>query len=377
VKPVIAIACAIVAFFAGLCWGGTIYVKPDGTGDAPTIGAAMDSAAVGDTLVLASGTFVGEGNHGLTIPDKNLTIRSETGNPDACVIDCEGEFGLELRDGSVVVKGLTMINAVGSALRMGTFSSVPWINLEVSDCTFTDCEGWGGAIWLYCDGEVIIRRCRFLSNSATGELGGGALHIDSDGYIRVWISGCTFYGNSGRYGGAIFCYYESLVTIRNSVFCHNSADQWGGAIAVADFAEVIGCTFFANSAPLGSAIGGGSQVVRCILAYGTGGSALYQHDPDYYPEVSCTNIYGNEGGDWVGLIADQLGQNGNFSACPGFCYWEMEPYDLHLCSTSPCLPGNHPDGANCGLIGALGQGCDCGPSGVEPTSWGAIKAMYK
>jgi hypothetical protein len=91
----------------------------------------------------------------------------------------------------------------------------------------------------------------------------------------------------------------------------------------------------------------------------------------------CTNIYGNEGGDWVGGLADDLGENGNFSACPSFCYSWAEPYDLHLCSGSPCLPGNHPDGVSCGLIGALGQGCDCGPSEAAPTTWGAIKAMYR
>ena len=26
-------------------------------------------------------------------------------------------------------------------------------------------------------------------------------------------------------------------------------------------------------------------------------------------------------------------------------------------ANSPCLPGNHPDGYDCGLIGALGEGC--------------------
>lgn len=29
------------------------------------------------------------------------------------------------------------------------------------------------------------------------------------------------------------------------------------------------------------------------------------------------------------------------------------------------------------VIGALGVGCSCGPSEVEPTTWGAIKSMYR
>ena len=35
--------------------------------------------------------------------------------------------------------------------------------------------------------------------------------------------------------------------------------------------------------------------------------------------------------------------------------------DFTLEACSPCLPGNHPDGDACGPIGALDEGCPCGP----------------
>jgi len=367
---------------AGLCWGHTIYVKPDGTGNAPTIGAAMDSAAGGDTLLLASGTFVGEGNHGLIIPDKNLTIISETGDPSDCVIDCEGDFGFVLEDCWVVAKGLTITNAVGSAVILNQFCSV---NLRVQSCIFSNSVGidgpaGGGAICCFASSEAEVRivGCSFLSNYGDR---GGAIFMEGGAYFYADIYGCTFCGNTALSGGAICCFTpEANVYIRNSVFCHNSADGQGGAVDLLDSStEIYGCTFTANSAPLSSAVsaGNGQSLAKCILAYGTAGPALYAEDPCCVPWLSCTDIYGNEGGDWVGLIADQLGQNGNFSACPSFCNYEIEPNDLHLCSASPCLPGNHPDGVICGLIGALGQGCGCGPSGIEPTTWGAIKAMHK
>jgi hypothetical protein len=367
-----------VLLSACLCWGGTIYVKPDGTGDAPTIAAAMDSAAVGDTLVLASGTFKGEGNRDLAIPDKNLVIRSETGNADDCVIDCEGAFGFSFVCGTAVLKGLTLTNGVWSALRVRTPEYDDWIELTVKDCTFSRWEGDGGAINIYGDGEVTIRRCKFLSNVGGAS---GAVSICAFAYLDVLIDGCAFCHNTADYGAAITCTtMEGSTYISNSVFCHNSAEQGGGAIGLGEAnPDIVGCTFFANSAPLGSAISGQMcwGCSHCILACGTGGCPIYADDPLGGAGTSCTNIYGNEGGDWVGVIADQLGQNGNFSACPGFCYWEMEPYDLHLCSASPCLPGNHPDGANCGLIGALGEGCACGPSATVPSTWGAIKAIYR
>lgn len=372
-------ALAIVMLASGVCLVGTIYVKPDGTGDAPTIGAAMDAAAVGDTVLLASGTFTGAGNRDLAIPDKNLVIMSETGGSDDCVIDFERNFGFYFENGTAVIQGITMTNAISSALRAWTFVPNSWIDLRVKDCTFSNCEGDGGALSIYCCGEVRIVGCRFLSN--VGGALGGAVYITAFAYLEAYIDRCTFCGNTADNGAAITCTtMEGGTYVSNSVFCHNSAEYSGGAIARGEASPgITGCTFFANSAPLGSAISGGlyGGCTRCILAYGTGGCAFYTDDPFSDPGFSCTDIYGNEGGDWVGNIAGQLGQNGNFSACPGFCSYDVEPYDLHLCSTSPCLPGNHPDEVNCGLIGALGHGCDCGPSGTEPATWGAIKAKYR
>ena len=71
--------------------------------------------------------------------------------------------------------------------------------------------------------------------------------------------------------------------------------------------------------------------------------------------VSCCDVYNNEGGNYVGL-SDRTGINGNFSADPIFCNVASGEYTLH--KQSPCLPGNHPNGEDCGLIGALEQGCD-------------------
>jgi hypothetical protein len=68
--------------------------------------------------------------------------------------------------------------------------------------------------------------------------------------------------------------------------------------------------------------------------------------------LTCCDIYGNAGGDWVGCIADQAGINGNFSDDPLFC--DIAAGDYHLDDSSPCAPANN----DCGvLIGVLGVGC--------------------
>lgn len=63
----------------------TIHVPAD----QPTIQAGMDAAANGDTVLVAPGTYTGDGNRDLLFPSKGLVVQSESG-PRASIIDCEG-----------------------------------------------------------------------------------------------------------------------------------------------------------------------------------------------------------------------------------------------------------------------------------------------
>ena len=87
----------------------------------------------------------------------------------------------------------------------------------------------------------------------------------------------------------------------------------------------------------------------------------------------CSDIFGNTGGDWVACIQGQLGTEGNFSRDPLFC--KPEEPDLRLRPDSPCLPGDHPDGVDCGLLGAVEGACPVSPA--KPSTWGRIKATNR
>lgn len=115
-------------------------------------------------------------------------------------------------------------------------------------------------------------------------------------------------------------------------------------------------------------------VERCVFAFGRSFGVI-ACSPGSQASLICCDIFGNELGDWTGCAAQQLGVNGNFSADPLFC--DIATRDLRVASCSPCVPGYHPDGYDCGgMVGALGIGCECGQP-TEPTSWGAIKSLYK
>jgi hypothetical protein len=73
----------------------TWYIQPDALGDAPTIQAGVDSAAAGDTVLVACGTYIDcthpcpwYGN-ACVVMKSGLTLRSETGGPDCVIIGAQ------------------------------------------------------------------------------------------------------------------------------------------------------------------------------------------------------------------------------------------------------------------------------------------------
>ena len=85
-----------------------------------------------------------------------------------------------------------------------------------------------------------------------------------------------------------------------------------------------------------------------------------------YVAPECNDVFGAVDALYSGL-PDLTGVDGNFSVDPQFC--DAVGDDYALAETSPCLPGNHPDGYDCGLIGALGQGCGPALANLAPAGF--------
>ena len=115
-------------------------------------------------------------------------------------------------------------------------------------------------------------------------------------------------------------------------------------------------------------MGASALIENCIIAFGAGGRAIDCYF-DSSATLSCTDVYGNTHGDWVGCIEAQQHVQDNFSLDPLFC--DAEGGDLTLDVPSPCCAENN---QACGLVGAWDIGCD---TPVDHTSWGALKAMFR
>src|SRR5512139_3387233 len=116
----------LLAAWAPTPSGTTLLVRPDGTGDYPTIQAAIDAAAEGDTVALADGIFTGTGNKDLDYHGKAITVCSQSGEAEACVIDCAGSGrGVNFHS----AEGPTSVLA-GIAVRRGSWAAPGGIRCE-------------------------------------------------------------------------------------------------------------------------------------------------------------------------------------------------------------------------------------------------------
>ena len=245
----------------------------------------------------------------------------------------------------------------GGALRVTGFATEN-APLAIARCEFRNskAEGSGGAISLY-KVEASIADCQYYNNEATA--GGGAYF----GYSEVSISESWFDGNIAtlRSGGAIYGNHYSLGS-ENSVFFLNQSEDDGpittgsaiGGEQGSDI-ELLSCTLSSNSSPSGGAavFAGWSSTLsmsRTIISGSIGGKAVKLHSSSTH-SMACSDIFGNEEGDWVDDIAGNLGVDGNFESDPIYC--DPSTGDFHLSAESMCTPQNSPCGE---LVGAMPEG---------------------
>jgi hypothetical protein len=278
-------------------------------------------------VLVAAGTYY-ENVHSEVV---NLTLVSESG-PELTVIDGGGAGRCVYVDRSKLVKGFTLQN--------GDATLATWHT------------GQGGGIYAFWYGD---------------------------------LRNLILKGNHAKYGGGVCIIALSWQSyLVDCLIVGNTAMNSGGGVYVSGDGEtdtdVAGCTVVGNGAPTGGNVYldaalpfyGSASIYQCVVTNSSQGVGIYWGGQWGCPIVCC-DVWNNAGGNYGGTCGDMTGTDGNISTDPLFCDPLSGNYTLDC--NSPCLPGNHPDGWDCGLIGKYGVGC--GPSAVEKTTWGAIKAMYR
>ncbi len=411
------IAVALLVLAPALGAAVTIHV-PD---DQPTIQEGLDAASAGDTVLVACGVYA---EHDIGMKT-GVWLRSEMGDPLCVTIDAQQEgrvMWCEGADGQTVIQGFTMTGGFATYAGSGRHSHIggglycddSLDGPKVIDCVFLKNESvsYGGGVHCGTSGVPFFRRCRFIENSSLHAAGGGAYSTCGLGELCTPVfkqcvfegnyagesgGGCSSYGvrgggaltravvefwdcdfvgnDCGGSGGALQAVNVGI-SVDGCLFAGNDAYYCGGVLRVFNSVSAVlaGCTLVGNEAMRGSSVhahGTDIEIYRSILAFGiddeavtcsVGGQAF----------LSCTNVYGNEGGDWVGCIEGLEAVDGNFSGDPLFRGEQnpVLPYSIDV--ESPCAP----EGNACGvLIGCRNVGC--GASNVSATTWGKLKAIYR
>lgn len=359
----------------------TWYVRADRSGDVPTIQAGIDSAAVGDTVLVAPGTYgwtaQGTGNdYGMIYIQRGqngFVLRSEAG-PQATVLDGEYRGRVMFIAGwnDIVIEGFTIRR--GMAPSFGNFVG-GGVGTHLShdiyrNCIFRDnIADSGGALWCGGVSSPQFIDCVFFNNQA---INGAAVFLINSSESPTF-RGCEFSRNRASGNGGAFYAAHNGFNLESCVIAQNTAEGQGGAIYARDVwpSTVVSCTISENVAAEASGVFliacPSVSVDRSIVAFGEGVTTFSVTNGSVLT-MSCTDVYGNTTDAMAPGIVDA---GGNFTADPVFCGSNV----YTIAGNSPCAPGLHPGGVDCGLIGALGP--VCGGVRVKPVTWGQLKAIYR
>ena len=333
----------------------TIHVCWDGSGDYPTIQDGINAADDGYEVVVCDGTYTGPSNTNLDFYGMPIIVRSESGDSNACIIDCQGDLnnparGFYFHSGETdtsIVDGFTIRNGyVTSESPGGEYGG--GIYLSDSSPTITNCtiggnyagnySGHSGG-GMYCNNSSpTIANCTIIDNFV--EYYGGGVHCGAGS--NPTITNCTIRYNRGGFssGGGVSC-YDSSPTITNCTFSDNYATYDGGGVYCWDSSPTITtCTFSGNYATRGGGVccwGSSPTITNCIL---------WDDTPDDVYVISGSPIvtYCDVEGGWSGA--------GNIDSDPLFVDPDNDTYRIG--AGSPCIDAGDNNAVPSGVTTDLG-----------------------
>lgn len=340
---------------------------------------AIDRAADGDTVSLADGVYAEESHAGIRFNGKKLTVRSRSGDPASCIIECSAHrdslvsrgflfeseesrdsilagvtirFGRarggdnpDDRGGAIRIANAspTIVNCVFVGNIAGTGGAISCYRSSASiiDCRFeSNTAGRGGAVFIYRSAPS-IENCVFHSN--TSNLGGAIMAK----LASVHLAGSRAVANLGERGGAVYLSQCPQSGFENCLVSGNCGVFGGGIYLSESSARVTACAIVANTAGSGGGIhcqdGSTIEISNTAIVGSRQGEAI-ACGLTSRATAHCSLVAGNGNGDWASGLEGQSGLNGNLAEMP-------DSAESNAASVSGSSPGWLPIRSECGIIG--------------------------
>ena len=326
-----------------------------------TIQKAIDMAKSGDTIIVAEGLYLGEGNYNIDFYCKAVTVRSVDPNDAnavaSTIVDCNGVgYGFNFRSNegpNSVLAGLTITNGI-HGIHCRDYSSP-----TISHCVILDNSVGRFGVGIWCDNSS-PRITNSVVSSNTSIYGRG---IYTTYKSDITITNCIITGNTSDHGAGIFCEKDSSLTIKNCTISGNSSTYRGGGIYLRNSNAVItNCVISGNMAKY--YCGGGmfcfasnTSITNCTFAQNVSarGNALAcdSWSRNYPSNLRLTNCILADDGDeiWnddgstiaVNYNDVQAGWPGQGNIDTDPCFVDPAYGDYHLSDFSPCIDAGDPN----------------------------------
>jgi parallel beta-helix repeat protein/predicted outer membrane repeat protein len=231
-------------------------------GDSSTIQGGINGAANSDTVMVADGTYTGDGNRDIDFTGKAIVVMSENG-PDNCIIDCEGSEadphrGFYFQSGeneTSLLKGFTIKHGFIDGSGGGIYcinSSSP----SIRDNIIMENQSWGGGGIKCDDSSPVVEKNIILRNIGSSSGGGISIYGSKSHPIVV---GNIIRENGGDWAGGIFIDRTTYTIIKGNEITLNEAYEGGGIMSYSSNPVIMNNKIIGNVAYNS---GGG---VRCTM----------------------------------------------------------------------------------------------------------------